>query len=120
MRKLFKIFMISLPFLLSASSSEVKIYKGTSSYTSDILYTVRDKKVYDRTSSYSSDVIFTIRDGKAYKGNSSYTSDVAYTLRNGRVYKGTSSWSSDIVAHFDGNLTLPEYIAVLHTILYVY
>ena len=55
--------MISLPFLLSAASAEVKIFKGTSSFTSDMLFTVRDGKVYDGTSNFRSDIRFTIDDG---------------------------------------------------------
>ena len=89
--------MISLPFLLSASSSEVKIYKGTSSYTSDILYTVRDGKVYKKHSNYTSDIVCTVRKDRIYKSTSNYTSDVLYTIRDGQVYKGTSTYRSDIL-----------------------
>ena len=37
-----------------------KLYRGTSTYTSDILATVRDGKVYSGTSSYTSDILFTV------------------------------------------------------------
>ena len=37
-------------------------------------------KVYKGTSSYSGDVIATIRDGKVYTGNSSYSGDISFTI----------------------------------------
>jgi hypothetical protein len=52
-------------FLTSGSivKAQVKVYKGTSTYTSDVICTVADGKVYKKTSSYTSDIEFTI-DGK--------------------------------------------------------
>jgi hypothetical protein len=46
--------------------------------------TIRDGKIYKGTSSYSSDVIATIKDGKVYTGNSSYSSDIQFSI-NGFV-----------------------------------
>ena len=47
------------------------IYKGRSSYSSDILYTCDGKYLYKGRSSYSSDIILSF-DGKyVYKGRSS-------------------------------------------------
>ena len=42
--------------------------------------TIKDGKVYKGTSSYSGDVIATIRDGKVYTGNSSYSGDISFTI----------------------------------------
>ncbi|MBQ1732568.1 MAG: hypothetical protein II037_10195, partial [Bacteroidales bacterium] len=68
---------IIIAVLISVSMSAidpVKIYKGTSVYSSDVVCNIRDGKIYKANSVYSSDVIFTIRDGKVYSGNSVYTS----------------------------------------------
>jgi hypothetical protein len=101
-----------------AVTAQVKVYKGTSSYTSDVICTVEDGNVYKKTSSYTSDilchvaknrvykgnsnytgdVIYTVADGKVYKGTSSYTSDIEFTIKDGKVFKGTSSYTSDILA----------------------
>ena len=64
--------------LLASASGEVKVYKGTSTYNSDIVATVRDGVVYD--------------------GRSNYRSDIRFTL--------------------DGNLTLEEFVAVWHAVMY--
>jgi hypothetical protein len=42
--------------------------------------TIKDGKIYKGTSSYSSDVIATIEDGKIYTGNSSYSSDIQFSI----------------------------------------
>ncbi len=42
--------------------------------------TIKDSKIYKGTSSYSSDVIATIKSGKVYTGNSSYSSDIQFTI----------------------------------------
>jgi hypothetical protein len=42
--------------------------------------TIRDGKIYKGTSSYSSDVIATINGGKVYTGNSSYSSDIQFHI----------------------------------------
>ena len=47
-----------------SANAAVKVYKGVSRYSSDVICTVREAKVYKKTSSYSSDVVCTIRDGK--------------------------------------------------------
>ena len=75
-----------------------KVYKKSSSYSSDVVCTINGSKVYKANSSYSSDVMYTVSDGKVYKGNSSYSSDIVMTIRDGKIYKGTSSYSSDVIA----------------------
>ncbi len=67
--------------------AQTHLYRGNSSYSSDILYTW---------------------DGKSlYRGNSSYSSDILYTFDGKHVYRGRSSYSSDILYSFDGPLPLP-------------
>jgi hypothetical protein len=46
--------------------------------------TIRDGKVYKGTSTYTSDVLATITDGKVYSGTSTYTRDIEFTI-NGNV-----------------------------------
>ena len=48
-------------FLAASAGPEVKVFKGTSRYNSDILATVRDGKVYKGRSNYTSDIVCTIR-----------------------------------------------------------
>ena len=97
-----------------------EIYKGTGNYRSDVLYTVRDGKVYKGTSQYISDILLTVRDGKVYRGTSTYTSDILATVRDGKVYKGTSMFTSDILFTLGGPLTLEEFVAVWHAVMYVW
>ena len=93
------ILLLSL-LLASLSGTEVKIYKGTSRYNSDILCTVRAGKIYRGTSTYNSDILARVHDGVVYDGTSTYRSDARFTL--------------------DGPLTLEEFVAVWHTVMYVW
>jgi len=99
---------------------ENKIYKANSVYSSDVIYTIRDGKVYKGNSVYTSDILMTIRDGKIYKGTSVYSSDVIATVRDGKVYKSNSVYTSDIMFHFDGALTLVEFVAVWYAVMYAW
>ena len=94
---MFKALLIA-SLLLASTTGEVKVYKGTSAYNSDILLTIRDGKVYKGTSTYNSDILATVRDGVVYDGRSTYRSDIRYTL--------------------DGHLTLEEFVAVWHAVMY--
>ena len=62
----------------------------------------------------------TIKDGKIYKGTSSYSGDVIATIRSGKVYTGNSSYSGDIAFTIDGYATIEEFVAIWHTVKYVY
>ena len=42
-------------------NAQTEVYKGTSSYSSDVICNLSDGKVYKKNSSYSSDVICNIR-----------------------------------------------------------
>jgi hypothetical protein len=111
--------LISLIFFISSQiNAQVKVYKGTSSYSGDVICNISSGKVYKKTSSYSGDVIcnvngknifkgtssysgdilYNVTDGKVYKGSSSYSGDIIMTIRDGKIYKGTSSYSGDIIA----------------------
>lgn len=54
------ILLLFLPLFSHSGTGDVRVYKGTSSYTSDILATIRDGKVHSGTSPYTSDILFTV------------------------------------------------------------
>ena len=103
-----------------SSYSQVKIYKGNSTYSSDIIFTINDSKVYKGNSNYSVDILFVLRDGRLYKGNSSYYSDVICTKKDNKVYNANSIYSSDIQFSWQGLLTMEEFISVFYAIKYNY
>ena len=80
-----------------------KVYQGNSSYSGDVLCNLKGDKVYRGNSSYSGDILYTVRDGKVYKGSSSYSASVVFTIRDGKVYKENSSYSADIIANRKGH-----------------
>ena len=100
--------------------SPVKVYNKTSVYSSDVICNLNNSKVYKKNSVYTSDVVCNIRDNKIYKANSVYTSDIIATIRDGKVYKGTSVYTSDVLFHFDGYLTLVEFVAVWYAVMYAW
>ncbi|MDA0315625.1 MAG: hypothetical protein O3A40_10060 [Bacteroidetes bacterium] len=117
MRSFLLFFLLSTGFITSLSA-QIKVFKGSSTYSGDILCTVsqgkdysststyrgdvlctlRDGKIYEGTSPYSGDVLYTLRDGKIYSENSSYSGDIVWTLKEGKIYKGSSSYSGDVLA----------------------
>jgi hypothetical protein len=119
-KTLFTALLLLLPFVTRTAAAEVRVYKGTSTFTSDIVCTVRDGKVYQGTSDFQRNILFTLRDGKIYKGTSSFTSDILATVRDGKVYEGTSSFQRDVLFTVDGYLTVEEFFAVWHAVRYVY
>ncbi|MBR4114863.1 MAG: hypothetical protein IKK40_02510, partial [Bacteroidales bacterium] len=58
---------MGLSFLNFLSPSTCKVYKGTSTYSSDVICNLKDGKIYKGNSSYSSDVLVTIRDNRYTK-----------------------------------------------------
>lgn len=79
--------------------AQITVYKGTSTYSSDVICTVKDGNVYKKTSSYSSDILRHVSKKQVYKGNSNYISDVIYNIIDGKVYKESSSYTSDRIHH---------------------
>ena len=78
------------------------IYKGTSSYRSDIRFTWDGKYLYKGTSQYRSDVILSYDGENIYKGTSTYRSDILCHWDGRNLYSGTSQYRSDILCSFDG------------------
>lgn len=60
------------------------LYRGNSTYTSDILYTWDGRRLYHGNSTYTSNVLLTIAQENLYSGNSTYASDILYTI-NGTI-----------------------------------
>ncbi len=119
----FRIFIISLLLCVSGAfgldAREVRVYKGTSRFSGDVLCTVRDSKVYKERSifhgdiicnvkdgviynkdrDFRSDILFTVKDGAVYQGDSGFWSDIVLTIKDGNIYKGDSTYSFDIIAN---------------------
>ena len=78
------------------------IYRGNSTYTSDIIATWDGRYLYKGNSTYNSDILLTY-DGKyLYAGRSTYISDIMGTWDGRYLYQGRSTYISDIIATWDG------------------
>lgn len=73
-------------FSLSTSKAQIKVYKGTSSFSSVVIFNLNDNKVYKGNSMLSANVVFNISGKKIHKGNSSFSKDVIYTFSGDKVY----------------------------------
>ncbi len=73
--------------------AQVHVFKGNSTFTSNILYTW---------------------DGKyLYKGNSTFTSNILYTWDVKHLYKGNSTFTSNILFTYDGSIPIAVLIQTL-------
>ena len=98
--------------------NEIRVFRGFSTSSLDIAFTVRDEgKLYLGDSSFTDAILYTFKDGQIFVGDSTFPLDVAYTLREesrkfaGRgdaplwgVYKEDSRSWSDRVAVLEGAL----------------
>lgn len=110
MKRLFFLLAITLPLLATAQS---RIYKGNSTYSSDVILTFDGKYIYNGKSTYSSDAIATF-DGKyIYKGRSTYSSDVMFTYDGRHIYKGRSTYSSDILYTVKGRVPIALLLMII-------
>ena len=76
-----KITGLMLMLMLSAMvCAQSHIYRGNSTYTSNILYTFDGKHVYKGNSTYTSNILYTFDGEHLYKGNSTYTSNIIRTV----------------------------------------
>ena len=77
-----KQFILITTFLLtfSISNAQTKVFKGTSSYSNDVICNLNNNKVFKKNSSYSSDVVCNISANRVFKGTSSYSNDVIYNV----------------------------------------
>ena len=69
--------------------------------------------VYRGNSTYSSDIVCTWDGRYLYRGRSTYSSDIVYTYCNGHVYQGRSTYSSDIVCTTDGHIPIPLLMLIM-------
>ena len=94
--------LVTLLAISLSTAAQSRLYRGNSTYSSDIVLTFDGKYVYSGKSSYSSDIILTF-DGKyIYSGKSTYSSDAIATFDGKYVYKGRSTYSSDVLFTYDG------------------
>ena len=106
---------------------ETRVFRGYSTSTLDIAFTVRDEgKLYLGDSSITDAILYTFKDGQIFVGDSTFPLDVAYTLREesrkfaGRadapiwgVYKEDSRSWSDRVSVLEGALDPGALFALL-------
>ena len=109
-----------LLFCSSFASAVTYIYKGKSTYSSDILFTWDGKYLYNGKSTYSSDVILTFDGSYIYNGKSTYSSDIVCTWDGRYIYEGKSLYSSDIVLTWDGSFVYKGKSTYSSDILYTY
>ena len=110
MKRLLIFLLLLLPFVAEAQS---RLYKGNSTYSSDILYTYDGKHLYAGSSTYSGDTLFTC-DGKyLYVGCSTYTTHTLCTITRKHIYRGRSSYSGDILYTMSGYIPLPLLVLVM-------
>jgi hypothetical protein len=97
---------------------ETRVFRGYSTSSLDIAFTVRDEgKLYLGDSSFTDAILYTFKDGQIFVGDSTFPLDVAYTLREesrkfaGRgddpiwgVYREDSRSWSDRVCVLEGPL----------------
>jgi hypothetical protein len=106
---------------------ETRVFRGYSTSTLDIAYTVRDDgKLYLGDSSFTDAILYTFKDGQIFVGDSSFPLDIAYTLREESrrfagggdapvwgVYKEDSRSWNDRVGVLEGALNPGAVFAVL-------
>ncbi len=93
MKRLVLILLIAALAPMCCMAAAMHIYRGNSTYTSDILYTW---------------------DGRyLYRGNSTYTSDILCTITNGHLYRGRSTYTSDILLTYTAPIPLPILLPIL-------
>ena len=80
-RQMMRRYLITACLLVMAmvAYAQGHIFKGASTYTSDILYTWDGKRLYRGNSTYQSDTVLTYDGKHVYKGQSSYRSDILLT-----------------------------------------
>jgi len=77
-----------------------KLYKGTSTFSGDVMCTINGGKIYEGTSTFSGDILYTVKGEKIYKKTSTFSGDILITNRNGKLYEGSSTFSGDIIATY--------------------
>ena len=110
-----------IAFIIIASMSmlaQTKIYRGNSTYSSDILYSWDGRYLYRGNSSYTSDIIATWDGRFLYRGRSNYSSDTLYTFDGKYIYQGRSNYTSDTVATWSNNRLYAGYSVYTSDIIY--
>jgi hypothetical protein len=106
--------------------NEVRVFRGFSTSTLDVAFTVRDNQLYLGDSSFSDAILYTFSEGQIFVGDSTFPLDVAYTLREepprfarsgdvplwGLYRENSRSWS-DRIGVLEGPLDAGDVFAVL-------
>ena len=106
---------------------ETKVFKGFSTSSLDIAFTLRDHKLYLGDSAFSDAILYTFHEGQIFLGDSNFPLDLAYTLRRETrvfgtvagdaplwgVYKEGSRARSDRVAVIEGEMDAGAMLALL-------
>ena len=67
-------------FLITLNTwADGHVYKGSQTYSSNILYTWDGKHLYKGSQSYSSNILYTWDGKHLYKGSQTYSSNILYT-----------------------------------------
>lgn len=93
------LFSLMFAFIMFVTYGQ-NIYRGKSSYSSDIVANVKGNIVYKGSSRYQSSAMFNF-DGKYIRyGTSHYDSDIIATYVDGKLYQGKGTYTSDIIATY--------------------
>ena len=70
---------------------ETKVFKGFSTSSLNIAFTLRDHKLYLGDSAFSDAILYTFHEGQIFLGDSNFPLDLAYTLRRETRVFGTGA-----------------------------
>lgn len=93
---------VAIVAMTPSASADVNIFRGASTYRSDILYTWDGRHIYGGVSTYRSDILYTWDGRHLYRGASTYSSDILYTWDGRHLYRGASTYRSDILITVNG------------------
>ena len=106
--------------------NEIRVFRGFSTSSLDIAFTVREDKLYLGDSSFRDAILYTYSEGQIFVGDSNFPLDIAYTLREETrrfsggdgapiwgVYKEDSQAWSDRVGVLKGALDAGQLFAIL-------
>jgi|GEM_PF-1210847 len=77
------------------------VYLGRKGDLQSPLYTLQSEKIYKGSSTMSSDLLYTIYENGIYVGNSTISSDCLYSIQNGKIYRGKSESTFDLLLSCD-------------------
>lgn len=73
-------------------------------------------KVYKGSSTFDSDIVMTIENGNVYKGNSTFYYDVLTTIADKSVYSESSTFYNNMIFNSNTTLSIAEFVAIWHAL----